>query len=623
MKPFLLARQPGPDWSARRRLAYWLWQFFWVAASGAGIGAVSLLLALGPYRLELARGYLERPCILLINLAPAVALALLFYALTRRAWAAFLVDAAVVLILSVGNYYKLLFRDDPLMFADLTLLKEAGNMAGKYHLSLGSRLLVALGCVVFGLLFLLLFVRGRLPVRTRLRAALGLLGAGAALLLFPIMTDSGLYNNQMAYYARLQNQWSSTQQYISRGFLYPFVYSTTQVSETPPAGYRQEEAKAMSAAFSDCDIPPEKRVNIVGIMLEAFQDFSRFGVPELEHDVYRDYHALEAESYRGDLVTNIFAGGTVDTERCFLTGYSQLVNFRRNVNAYPWYFRSQGYQVTGMHPCMGWFYNRKNVNEYLGFQDYFFMENRFREATGSTGDFILDDAFFPILLDDLAQRQSGEPIFSFSVTYQGHGPYVNDQCFWGEVSDYLPADAPYTQEEQYILANYFGSVENTISHLVELRDFLAEQDEPYVLVIFGDHNPWMGDGNSVYKAMGLNLDQSTQEGFANYYSTRYLIWANDPAKETLGNDFVGEGPALGPYFLMDKLFELCGWEGPGFLQGTQAVAQRVSVQHESGIYLENGVFTPDLSPEGAALSRDYDFLQYYDRHHFRYSHLIP
>ena len=51
-----------------------------------------------------------------------------------------------------------------------------------------------------------------------------------------------------------------------------------------------------------------------------------------------------------------------------------------------------------------------------------------------------------------------------------------------------------------------------------------------VIVVFGDHNPWLGDGNAVYKAIGLDLDFSTEEGFYNYYSTRYLIWANDAAK---------------------------------------------------------------------------------------------
>ena len=618
-------RTPGPDpgWPPARRRRYWLWQYLWVTAAGVGLGALSLLLAVGPYDMAVFWGYWTHPDLLALNLLPVVALLWLLYALLRRAWLAYLLEGLAVLTLSAGNYYKLMFRDDPLLAGDLALLKEAGNMAGRYRLFLDFKLALALACAALGAVLLALLVRGRPPKGARLRAISGLLGGAVFLGLFPILTDQGLYD-RAAHYETIESPWSATQQYLAHGLVYPFLHSLNDAFETPPPGYNAARAQALAAAFPDADIPEEKKVNVVCIMLEAFQDFSRFGTPELERDVYARYHELEAESYRGDLVTNIFAGGTVDTERCFLTGYSQLTSFRANTNAYPWYFRSQGYQTTGYHPCMGWFYNRVNINERLGFQEYYFMENLFGQWSGDPdGTMALDNVFFPVLTGELSWRQAGPPIFSFSVTYQGHGPYTDSECYWGEVSDYISPDAPYTPEEQCILANYFGSVEDTANRLADFKDFLAAQEEPYLLVVFGDHNPWMGDGNSIYEAMGLNLDQSTQEGFANYYSTRYLIWANDLAKQALGNDFVGEGPALGPYFLMDKLFELCGWEGPGFLQGTQAVAQRVSVQHESGIYLESGVFTPDLSPEGAALSQDYDFLQYYDRHHFRYSHLIP
>ena len=614
--PFVTLPRPEEDWPRKRRTGLWCWNGGWLVAAGVGIALVSLLLALGPYRLGIAKGYFEKPIILLLNLLPVVALLLLFYGATGRSHWAFLITAALVLGFSVGNYYKLTFRDDPLMFTDLLLLKEAGNMAGKYRLFLDWRLGLALVCVVGGFVFLRFLVKGRPGWKGRTACAAG--GVLALAVLVPMMLDAHTYNVTAAYYERLNNRWSSTQQYISHGFVYPFVHSISDAIETPPQGYEEATAAAMLGAYEDADIPADQRVNVVVVMLEAFQDFSRFGVLDLPEDIYAGFHALEAESFRGDLVTNIFAGGTVDTERCFLTGYSSLPGFRGQTNSYPWYFRSQGYQVTGMHPCFQWFYNRLNVNENLGFQDYFFIENHFNVYSADTP--AADALFFPALMADLEQRQGGDPIFSFSVTYQGHGPYPTDSCIWGDADDILTPElkAAYSPEAYNIMANYFGSVRDTSRHLTGLRDFLAAQDEPYVLVLFGDHNPWMGDGNSVYAAMGLNLDQGTQEGFGNYYATRYLIWANDAAKAATGNDFLGDGPTLGPYFLMNQVFDLCGWDGPAYLQATNAVARAVSVQHQTGMYLEDGLFTRELSPEGAALTRDYQWLQYYDKHHFRY-----
>lgn len=618
---FLFQPAPDPAWSRGRRFAFWLWNVALVSLAAVGIGLVSLLLALGPYSLGLARTYLERPVLLALNLLPVVGLGLLCYGLTRSASRSFLLTAVVVLGFSVANYYKLMFRDDPLMFADLFLLKEAGNMAGKYRLFLDGRLGLGLVCAVGGYLFLRLLVRGRPARRSGLACTLALAGAALLGLMAPILTDSYLYNIDAAYYDRLNNRWSATQQYLAHGFVYPFVYSVTDAFETAPDGYDKQTAAALLAAYEDADIPEEKKVNVVAIMLEAYNDFTKFGTPQLAQDVYAVWHQLEAEGYSGDLVTNIFAGGTVDTERCFLTGYSTLTNFRGNTNSYPWYFRSQGYTVEGMHPCFQWFYNRLNINSYLGFETYAFVDNYFAPLTG--GDVGLDDVFFPELLKAYQAGTAGDkPYFNFSVTYQGHGPYTDDRCWWGERGDFVVDDGTYTDSQQYILDNYFGSIANTNQHLKELTDYFRNDDEPVVLVLFGDHNPWMGDGNSVYTAMGLDFDLDSQKGFFDYYATRYLIWANDAAKAALGCDFQGEGPAVGPSFLMNQLFQLCGWEGPAYLQAAGRTAREVSVVHTSGRYLEDGVLTARLSPENAALVGDYKCLQYYWRNHFAYSSLL-
>ena len=117
-------------------------------------------------------------------------------------------------------------------------------------------------------------------------------------------------------------------------------------------------------------------------------------------------------------------------------------------------------------------------------------------------------------------------------------------------------------------------------------------------------------------------DFSTPEGFYNYYSTRYLIWANDAAKAVLGNDFMGEGPTVSPNFLMDVVFDACGWEGPAYMQATRSVMEQVPVMNTpTGLYMEDGNLTGTLTPEGQALVTDFDMLQYYYRKNFIYDDL--
>lgn len=116
----------------------------------------------------------------------------------------------------------------------------------------------------------------------------------------------------------------------------------------------------------------------------------------------------------------------MDTEWCFLTGYSQYEEFRNNVDSYVWYFDRQGYQTRGGHPGFGWFYNRQNVNRFLGFQEYWFTENHYGELVDPVeaqwnSDLLLVDE----IVKDLRSCLDGEgrPVFSFSVSYQNHGPY--------------------------------------------------------------------------------------------------------------------------------------------------------------------------------------------------------
>jgi hypothetical protein len=612
---FLFQRRPDRGWSGGKKALYWVWNLGMLLLAAVGITLVSLMLAVGSYALRLCLGYFERPLIFALNLLPCAALLFLLYGLTGRAGCSFLITCVPVLGLAVGNYYKLAFRDDPVMFADLLVLKEAGTMAGQYQLFFDKKLALTLVCVVLGWAILHVFVRVRPSGRGRVGCAL--ICAAAWVGILPLCRSDTVYNTHAAHYTHLDNVWSATQQYIAHGCLYPFLHSLNDAFETPPEGYDKSATAQLLAQYEDADIPEDQKVNIVGIMLEAYNDFTKFGVPELAQDVYQVWHQLEEEGYSGNLVTNIFAGGTVDTERCFLTGDSTLGNFRGRTNSYVWYFRSQGYLVEGMHPCYQWFYNRSNINENLGFEDYKFVETYFGQFTD--GNVALDDVFFPELLRAYQEGTAGdEPYFSFSVTYQGHGPYDSDVCWWGEKGDFVVDDGTYTQEEQYILDNYFGSIANTNQHLKELTDYFRQDDEPVILILFGDHNPWMGDGNSVYTALGVNFDMSTQEGFLNYYSTRYIIWANDAAKEILGCDFQGEGPDLGPYFLMSQLFQLCGWEGPAYMQAIADVPEQVSVIHTTGRYLENGVLTDSLSEQGALLVNRYQALQYYWRNTFAY-----
>ena len=348
-------------------------------------------------------------------------------------------------------------------------------------------------------------------------------------------------------------------------------------------------------------------------MGEAFADLTDFpmiGENSAVQAIYAPLHELEAQSVSGDLLTNIFAGGTVDSEWGFLTGYSHHSDFRKNVDSYVRYFKAQGYETVYRHPGYGWFYNRSNVNQYLGFDESVFTDNGFGELVNpQSAPHRSDKVLFDYLYRELAARTPEQPpVFSFSVTYQNHGPY-DDQRSDG-LTPFTPAASGWSEASCHILNNYLDGISDTISELTRFTGELEQLDRPTVLVFFGDHKPWLGNDAAVYQELGVDLQPETLTGFSNYYATPYLIWANSAAKAVLGADFTGDGGSFSPCLLMPRLFDLCQWEGPAFMRLAREMREFTPLLHERELFLIDGVLT-DTLPSGAAdFYRQYRWAEY-------------
>lgn len=586
---------------------------FLAIAAALCLGVLSLLFAMKQNRLPMLQSYFSNPWILVLNLLPGVLLAVLFFALFGSAAPAFAATGAVVMGCTWVNWFKLQFRNDPFVFEDVLLVKEAGNMAGKYQLFVPKGLVLTVLCIVSGTVFLYVFARWKPSRRERIAA-----GVIALALLFPLRA---LYFSNAVYSEHTQNnglinQWDATQVYQSKGFVYPFLYSLKAATAPAPEGYSAPEAAARLASYPNGEIPEGKKVNIIAVMLESYCDFTDVpNAPEVSPSVYAPLHALEGEGISGKLVTNIFAGGTINSERSFLTGFPTLPTFNQATNSYVWYLRSQGYRAVGSHPGYEWFYQRGKANANMGFEEYLFQEDHFGAL--AEGGIASDDILFPELMR-LCDGER-EPYFSFTVTYQGHGPYPDGENVWG--GDFIVNNG-YSEQEYNILNNYFGSIENTGRNLEALAGHLRQSDSPTVLLVFGDHKPWLGDNESVYQSLGMPVACDTPEGFLCHYSTQYLIWGNDAAKRALGRELRGDGPTIGPSMLMCTLFDALGWEGPPFMQEQRGLMEAgVTMYHAvaKNVLLDGELYDlPELPAPVRFLVQDYFCDAYYERKHFAY-----
>ena len=208
-----------------------------------------------------------------------------------------------------------------------------------------------------------------------------------------------------------------------------------------------------------------------------------------------------------------------------------------------------------------------------------------------------------MLLDDAAE---GKNVFSFNVSLQGHGAYDSDHLY-SDDSYWHGKNA--SDATRITVNNYLSLITETQQILLDQINAIRNKEVPVVLLIYGDHKPWFGDG--MYAELGVLIQTDSEKGMINYLGTPYLIWANEAAKEIIENDFIGDLPMVSPGYMMNVLFNVLGWKGPQFMQYTRSAMEHLPVVCTKGYYIVDGQFSISLGAEAKKMLETYQYIQYY------------
>ena len=602
---FIFARQLSELDCSTQKILFFLWNATALLLSSAALCAVSLNFAIGKYDnlFYIFLGYLRTSEIFLLNWLPVLFLQLLLYSIMNTQWIAFLITGAVAMSMSIGNYFKLIFRSDPFTFSDLTSIKAGLSVAGDYNIQIDERILLSILFVVVATLILGAFARGKLRIWKRL-LILAVVPLTIWWLWEHFYSDTDRYNNN-AYQNFLFVTRDSRDYFIANGFYYPFIYSITQSSTVPPEEYNEEKAVGHYSEYHNEVIPSDKKVNLLVIQLESFTDLEEAGFGGVSGEVYAPLRQLQNESYSGIMVASVIGGGTVVTERDYLTGSYLAQDFFHPAYSYVRYLNSQGYRTIVSHPNASSFYARGIINEYLGFNKAYYLDNYYQELTD--GERRCDRIYIPEVFRLFREEiKNNVPVFSFNVSLQGHSPYNTDDY---DRENWLWIENNVSDSTRHVLNNYLSQIKETQELLLQEMEKLSNLPEPIVCLVYGDHKPLFSD--EIYQELGIVNTMETEQSMAAYLGTPYLIWANPAAKKVLGNDFLGKGSITSPGFLMNILFEQLDWAGPAFLQYTDEVMQHISVICTRGGYVEDGRYVQTLSESGELVLKEYRDLLYY------------
>ncbi|MFR2891988.1 LTA synthase family protein [Peptoniphilus grossensis] len=527
------------------------------------------MLLLAPSDAPFMEKITRSPLVLLLNFIPIFLTGILFQGIFGRRRFALILNSLFYLIFFTVHRTKVIYRNARFRVSDLALSFEALKMSQNSYKPDSTSIIIFIVSLII-LIFLSRFFKSeKLRVRDRLMGILSIIIS--SLLLFNFVYSKDKIYNSLPLNG---NVFNLIDHFNSKGFNYTFLFNLKKSFVRPPEGYDKKEMEKRERVDHGEDISVIKynpRPNIIWIMGEAFTDLSQD-----EHfsfapgnDPNENFKKLQKNSImHGRIVTPSFGGGTGDTEFDALTGAltidcapdeSFAFNaIKRDVSSLPSLFNTIGYKTMAFHPGFAWFYGRQDVYPKLGFKDNFFLENI--DQPEMKGGYVSERQFSEIFRNRFleALKNSDEPIFSYGLDIQNHGPY-----FYDKYGKNLPYQCTVSLSEE--AANNFGSyflgVKDMDIMLGEVYDMIMSLDEPTIMVFYGDHLPGLGNDPSAFDEIGIKLSHDDLEKEIEFYSTPYVIVANESGRAFLNRENVEiqDGNAVSANYLASMVLDMLNY----------------------------------------------------------------
>ncbi|MGE0502451.1 MAG: LTA synthase family protein [Rhizobiaceae bacterium] len=477
-------------------------------------------------------------------------IALLIDGLMARRYAGWLLLAPFSIVMAVVASHKANYLGDPLYPSDFLYSRQIVELL---PLLVRERPLAGAGLAALMLGFVATLVialrhlkRTRLPLPPRARLARLAIIVPVAMLGVLLM-DYTSFSWTRDRLGILPMMWDQKENYAHNGFTLAFALNAPMAHVVAPDGYSEEAIDAAAPPpGADASLPFE-RPDIIVVMSESLWDPALLPGVEITPDPLPTIRELRS----GSVHSPEFGGMTANAEFEALTGFSNAFlpygsipyqqYVRGSVPSLASFLGKEGYRTLAIHPFVSWFWNRANVYESFGFDE--FLSEESLPGMEKRGPLASDIALTREIIGQV--EASERPSFIFAVSLQGHGPYEP-----GRYPDSPIKVATETSEwTRGSIQTYAEGVADADRGLALLLEWARNRDRETVIVVFGDHLPPLGP---VYVETGFMPDLvAPRTGPADFMSkvreTPLVVWSNsDGAIRDLG----AVSPALLPYYLL-------------------------------------------------------------------------
>ena len=347
-------------------------------------------------------------------------------------------------------------------------------------------------------------------------------------------------------------------------------------------------------------------------MNESFADYEDIGNGlDLSEDNMPFIHSLTENTIKGYAYASIFGGNTPNSEYEFLTGNTMgflpesSVGFnlfvRGNLPSIASELKSEGYTTLAMHPYRGTNYRRNIVYPQIGF-DTFYTRDDFKNQE-YIRSYISDQTLAERIVAEFEKnKETGNPLFSWNVTVQNHGDYFAKNTKNLDLS----IDVENPEVDQTRTKIYVNLIRQSDAMFEYLVDTFSKEEEPVVIVMFGDHQANLGDNTYEY-LLGKKDEDLTPEERMEKYKIPFVIWANyDIQEETI------EKTSLN--YLYSILADRLGFPMTGYQKYLLDLSEEIPVLCAQGYWTADGSFY-ELKDEDSPYYdkiNEYNILEYND-----------
>ena len=481
----------------------------------------------------------------------------LMLALVKKAHIVTYIISIGIFILSIINGIKMYYTNSIIFFSDINFLGNLGEITQIvkndifHHLNYGQ----------FGILLVLLILiciiakKNTMTLKSnKIRIAIGIIDIVCLMILvIPIKAkDKWILNNifdvqNRKDYAAIITGENYYEQYGVLAGMYGMELENRQ---NEPDGYNEEEVKsALNKASALKKENTLKKPNIIVMFQESYWDVENISEVEFDKNITKNFDDFKELGSSVNLLSPSYGGLSSNIEFEMLTG-GNLAYYGVGYNPFMQLYRKKGadekpsiikeLKNNGYNTRVIFgrdYYMSENVYKKLGIDEY---TNAYKDMQDYNekikGNYISDEALVDEVLGILNGKNE-EPIFCMVATIQTHMPFKSDTY---ENYDIQVTKSSLSEEDTGIILAYAQGVYDTNKQIKRLYEEIQNIEEPTLLVVLGDHLPYLynGKGEDILSKLKYFNTEDENLNLLRKYSTEALVISNYDAKINFESKYI-------------------------------------------------------------------------------------